>query len=494
MNTTSLLDPPAPSHQSSTGTQNVPALCVDLDGTLLATDTFLESMIILLKRNPFFFLFSFPLWAFRGMAYLKQQIAHRVTLDVTSLPYRQDVLNFIKQEFHSGRKLVLATGADQKFAQAVGNHLNIFSEIMASDGVTNFVGKNKRQGLESRFGFRGFDYIGDASPDLEVWKGANNALIVSSSANLLDQTGQHTHVLKHFPKPRLTATIILKALRVPQWIKNTLIFLPLAGTPLTVEASQLFAACMAFFSYSFCASSLYILNDVIDLPADRRHQKKRMRPFASGVLPLRIGIFGLPILLVAGFSIALWTLPASFVSILGLYCFMTMGYSLYLKKLLMIDVLTLAGFYTLRVIAGGLALGIPVSSWLLAFCLFFFLSLAFSKRHSELQFRKVSTHQGVERRAYIGGDKEMLGTMGTISGYMSVLVLALYINSQEVVSAFQNPEILWLACPLLLYWISRTWMLAHRGILEDDPLVTAFQDPRSYVIGLAMGVLGFLAM
>ena len=470
-----------------------PVLCVDLDGTLLATDTFLEATILLLKQNPFF-IFLLPLWAWRGIAYLKQQVTKRIRLDVSSLPYRQDILSYITQEFHEGRTLVLATGADQQVADAVGKHLNIFSEIIASDGVNNVVGSNKRRILEARFGLRGFDYIGNDSADLEVWKSAHGALVASSSNTLLQQTAEHVPVLHCFPKPRPSLQIVLKALRIHQWIKNILIFLPLAAAHMILEPALFTSACLAFLCFSVCASGIYLFNDLLDLPADRRHPKKKERPFASGSLPIQFGLLGHPLLIIGSFFLAWATLPPSFLHILLLYALTTMTYSIYLKKMMMVDVLTLAGLYTLRVLAGGVAVGISVSSWLLAFSLFFFLSLAFAKRHGELQIRKVSTYQGIERRVYIGGDKEILGTMGIISGYMSVLVLALYINGQEVASSYENPEMLWLTCPLLLYWVSRTWLLAHRGNLDDDPLVIAFRDPRSYVIALAMGICGILAM
>ena len=470
-----------------------PVLCIDLDGTLLATDTFLESIILLLKRNPFF-VFLLPLWAWKGTAYLKHQVTKRIRLDVSSLPYRQNIISFITEEFHKGRTLVLATGSDQQIAEAVGTHLDIFSEIIGSDGVTNFVGPNKRRRLEARFGLRGFDYIGNASVDLEVWKSAQGALVASSSTSLLQQTAEHTPILHCFPTPRTSFANILKAMRIHQWIKNILIFLPLAAAQRILDPTLLIPACLAFLCFSLCASGLYLFNDLLDLPADRRHPKKKERPFASGTLSIHLGLFGHPVLILGSFFLAWISLPSSFLIILIFYALTTITYSIYLKKLMMVDVLTLAGLYTLRVLAGGVAVGIPVSSWLLAFSLFFFLSLAFAKRHGELQIRKVSTYQGIERRAYIGGDKEILGTMGTISGYMSVLVLALYINGQEVASSYHNPEILWLTCPLLLYWVSRTWILAHRGNLDDDPLVVAFRDPRSYVIALIMGICGILAM
>jgi 4-hydroxybenzoate polyprenyltransferase len=470
-----------------------PALCVDLDETLLATDTFLESTVLLLKNN-LFFIFLLPLWAWKGIANLKQQVTKRIRLDVSSLPYRQEVLSYITQEFRRGRILVLATGSDQLIAKAVGKHLNIFSEIIASDGVTNVIGINKGRILEARFGLRGFDYIGNTSSDLEVWKYAHGALLASGSSTLLHQTAKHTPILHRFHIPRATVAPLLKAMRIHQWIKNILIFLPLAAAQTILEPGLFIPACLAFLCFSLCASGLYLFNDILDLPADRRHPTKKNRPFASGTLPIQIGLLGHPILILTSFFLAWTTLPSSFLTILLLYAVTTITYSLYLKKLMVVDVLTLAGLYTLRVLAGGVAVGIQVSSWLLAFSLFFFLSLAFAKRHGELQLRKVSTFQGVERRAYIGGDKEILGTMGTISGYMSVLVLALYINGQEVSSSYQHPEILWLTCPLLLYWISRTWVLAHRGNLDDDPLVVAFRDPRTYVIALTLGLCGILAM
>ena len=472
------------------GDQNVPALCVDLDHTLVNTNTFIESLLLFIKQMPRL-IFLLPIWALKGKAYLRQQIANRVRFDASNLPYREDILSFLHQEFQKGRTIILVTDADQKLAQDIADHLNIFSAILASDGNNLCSGSHKKHLLESKLGQRPWNFLGckmESDPDYSYVSHALPSPQISTHR-------PDTHASFHPTlKSHNTISNIIKALRVHQWIKNILIFLPLAGAQLTLDFLQVFTLGIAFLSFSLCASGLYIFNDLLDLPADRRHPKKRHRPFASGALPLKAGLLAHPLLLISGFALASWCLPSGFVSILGFYCFMTVSYSIYLKKLMMIDVITLAGFYTLRVFAGGLAVGGPVSAWLLAFCLFFFLSLAFSKRHGELQFRKVSTHQGVERRAYIGGDKEMLATMGTISGYMSVLILALYINSQEVASRYQTPEFLWFACPLLLYWVSRTWMLAHRGTLEDDPLVVAFRDPRSYIIGFMMGALGYLAI
>jgi len=251
---------------------------------------------------------------------------------------------------------------------------------------------------------------------------------------------------------------------------------------------------LAFFAFSFCASGLYIFNDLLDLPAVRRHPNKKSRPFASGAFSIKTGLWLQPLLLGSAFTISLLTLPKLFSILLVGYAITTIFYSTYLKKVAILDVLILAGFYTLRIIAGGAAVGVPISAWLLAFSVFFFLSLAFGKRYAELQLRKDDKFQGIERRAYLGADKEIVGTMGTISGYMAVLVLALYINSKEVFSIYQNPNYLWFICPLLLYWISRTWLLAHRGSLDDDPLIVALRDPNSYVLGAGVAILAVLAI
>ncbi len=470
-----------------------PALCVDLDGTLIATDTFLESILILLRECPWV-LFCLPFWAFYGKAYLKHQVAKRVNLDVAHLPYRTGLLAYLREQFRSGRQIVLATGADRQIAEAVSKHLTIFSQIIASDGRTNLCGDQKRRVLEERFGWRGFDYMGNDFVDLKVWSAANAAILVQPPKNLFLRVKQCTSVDQIFCETPKKFPVILKAIRVQQWLKNLLLFLPLVTAHLLFHTNSFLMAFFAFMAFSLCASGLYIFNDLLDLPADRRHPKKQFRPFASGALSIKAGLILHPTLILLAFLLSWVTLPVNFMLILAIYGLTTVSYSLYLKKLAILDVLTLAGLYTLRVLAGGEALGISISTWLLAFSLFFFLSLAFGKRHGELQFRKVSTYQGIERRAYIGADKEMLGIMGVSSGFLSVLVLALYINSQAVLSLYENPEVLWILCPLLLYWISRTWLLAHRGPLDDDPLVVAFRDPRSYLIAATMGLCGFLAL
>ncbi|GJL55724.1 MAG: membrane protein [Nitrospirales bacterium] len=470
-----------------------PILCVDLDDTLLATDVLWESILLLSKHQPWAML-MLPIWALRGRAFLKRRLAERVILDPGTLPFRQDVLAYLKQEHRQGRTLVLATGSDYQPAEAIASHLGLFSEVLASNSRINLTGTQKSQKLIERFGERGFDYIGDNKKDLLIWAHARAALLVDPTRWLIPQASQSCSVIKIFHKPTRPVQSLVRALRIGQWVKNILIFLPLLASHQFEHWEQSTQAVWAFLSFSLCASSLYILNDLLDLPADRRHPKKRERPFASGDLSIPYGFLMIPTLGFGAVLLAYVSLPNSFLSLIGLYAITTTGYSLFLKQVAILDVLILAGLYTIRVLAGGLAIGVSISSWLLAFSMFFFLSLAFTKRYLELQYRKVRHHQGLERRAYQGLDKHILSIMGIVSGYLSVLVFALYINSPDVFALYQRPKILWLACPLLVYWISRNWLLANRGALDDDPLILAIKDPASYFVAIAGGLIVLVAI
>ncbi|MCZ6799085.1 MAG: UbiA family prenyltransferase [Nitrospirae bacterium] len=470
-----------------------PVMCVDLDGTLLATDSLWESIFTLLKQNPWSLLYFLP-WLLQGKAKFKSEISKLVSLDPKILPYRMEVLSYLETLKKEGRELILVTGSHERIAHSVADHLGIFSEVIASNDHVNLTGTIKARILEKHFGAKGFDYMGDSSADLQVWPMARHAILVHPSQSVLRQASDTSTIHHVFPSPHNSISLYLKAFRSHQWVKNTLLFLPLLSAHHLFNIQALFLASMAFISFSLWASAFYIVNDLIDLPADRRHPHKQHRPFASGSLSITQGLTFIPVLLGLSLGISFLTLPINFSIFLGLYALITTAYSLVLKKMVILDVLTLAGFYTLRVVAGGAAVGVPISAWLLAFSVFFFLSLAFGKRHAELQLRKVSRRQGIERRAYLGVDKEMLAVMGTTSGYLSVLVLALYINSPEVFEHYSHPNMLWLACPILLYWISKTWILAHRGNLDDDPLVIALQDPTSYVLATLLSLLVFFAI
>jgi len=283
------------------------------------------------------------------------------------------------------------------------------------------------------------------------------------------------------------------ALRVHQWVKNLLVFVPVLLDHKLFDGTVLFKATIAFAAFCCAASGAYVTNDLLDSEADRRHPIKRHRPFAAETLSRSFGILMAPLLFAGAILCSLWLSPR-FLELLMLYVGLTTAYSVYLKRIAVLDVLLLAGLYTLRVLAGVAATHVRFSTWLLAFSMFLFLSLAFLKRYAELSQLEGGPEQGIERRGYQRGDREWLGSMGGSSGYLSVLVLALYINSDQVVALYHRPLLLWLVCPLLLLWVSRMWLLAHRGQIDQDPIVASVRDPASYGIGALVALILYVAV
>jgi 4-hydroxybenzoate polyprenyltransferase len=458
-----------------------------MDGTLLATDVLWESLLVLLRTQPWRLVFL-PAWLLKGKAYLKHQIAQHVVLDPKSLPYRDDVLDFLRREKEAGREIVLATASDRRFAEAVAHYLGLFSAVLASDGRVNLAGRQKLKALEMYVGAKAFNYLGNGKADLPLWKAASEVSVVHPSTRLLRQAQRVGAVLRIFSPRANRFRSFLQALRVSQWVKNALLFVPLLLAHKVTEGAQVLSAIFAFCSFSFCASGVYVVNDLLDLESDRHHPRRKFRPFAAGTLPISTGVLLVPLLLGGSFLIAALLLPPLFAAALGLYVAMTTAYTFYLKRIVVLDILMLAGFYAIRVLAGAVAVTVPVSPWLLMFSMFLFLSLALVKRYSEL----VLTHAGGETlargRGYLVHDRELLQGIGITSGYLSVLVLALYVSSKEVTALYQHPQALWLVCPFLLYWITRVWFLVYRGAINDDPLVFALKDPASYAVGGFIGL------
>lgn len=471
---------------------NVRPLCVDMDGTLIATDALWESLFLLLKTKPIL-LFRLPFWLLQGKASLKREISRHVDLNPALLPYREEVLSLLKAEKQAGRELVLASASEQKLVERVAQHVGIFSSVLASDGIINLSSHNKLQAIQHYSNGKGFDYIGNSSDDLPIWKESARAIIIHPTAWMLMRARRLRSQLEVIPKKTSMLKALVCELRPHQWVKNVLLFVPLIMAHRIMEGELLFKAAIAFGAFSLCASSVYVLNDLLDLEADRAHPVKRSRPFASGELPVQFGLLLLPVLLLAATMISNVFLPWTFTALLGLYLIGATAYSFAIKRLLILDVLVLAGLYTLRVLAGAVAVAVVISPWLLAFSMFLFLSLAFLKRYSELRLMRVRQSTHVTGRGYLPEDLELLQSLGSSSGYLSILVLALYTNSKEVTNLYHHPSMLWLVGPCLLYWLTRMWFMAHRGLMTDDPIVFAVKDIASYGLGLLLLGILFIA-
>lgn len=454
-------------------------LCVDLDGTLIRSDLLVESALALLSRSPWS-IFPMMGWLLRGKAHLKREIARRVTLDAAHLPYNADVLAWV-QEQQAVRPVILCTASDASLAEAVATHVGGFEAVLASDGESNLSGSNKAQVLVEHYGERGFDYVGNAKVDLKVWEHAHAAITVESGEALSKSAARVTTVEKRFTLPGMGVRHWLKAFRVHQWVKNALVFLPLLAAHRLFEIDAVLATLLAFLCFSLCASSVYITNDLLDLAADRQHHRKRSRPFAAGTLPLVSGPMVAVGLLILSFTLAT-LLHEVFVAVLAGYYLLTTAYSLRFKRVVMLDVVVLATLYTSRIVAGTAAIHTKPSFWLLAFSMFVFLSLAMVKRYIELLSAQKAGKINASGRGYDVGDIPLIQSLGAASGYLSVLVLALYIDSPDSRVLYHHPHYLWLLCPVLLYWISRTWAIAHRGVMHDDPVVFAVTDNLSRIL------------
>ncbi len=492
METTPSFDVPAPGVTALEAQAAHPAMVVDLDGTLLKTDLLLESLLALLKQRPLC-MFLLPVWLLKGKAYFKQQVARRVELDVSILPYRYEVVDYLERERRTGRCIVLATGCDLRLARQVADHLKIFELVFASDGVTNLAGESKRDRLVSVFGARGFDYAGNSGEDLPVWAAARKAVVVEPGPLLRPRVGRLASVDRVFEHPRRRLLDLARSLRFRHWLKNVLLFVPVLAAHRFFEPALVVQAVLAFLAFGCCASGSYVLNDLLDLASDRHHPDKRRRPFASGDLPIAYGLTLIPMLAGLGTLIALLVSPL-FLGVLWIYLALTTTYSLFARKIVLLDVIGLAGLYTMRILAGSAAIVVWPSQWLLAFSTFLFFSLALVKRYGELVIMRRVDGEQAKARGYELGDGELLAAMGTASGYVAVLVLALYVESGTAQSLYGRYELIWLLCPLLLYWISHIWLFAHRGKMPDDPVVFATHDKVSRIVITLMAVVILLAI
>jgi 4-hydroxybenzoate polyprenyltransferase/phosphoserine phosphatase len=466
-----------------------PVLCVDLDGTLIRGNVLWECILVLLKTRPSTLLLL-PFWLLAGRASLKRHLAARTHLNPARLPYRQQVLDLIEQEKATGRRIALVTAADRELAEAIASYLGLFDEVHASDGQLNLKGANKAAFLAQHFASTGFEYVGDSAADVEVWRNARAAYVVGTEARA-EQAAALTALKGTILEPqasfRSSFLIWVNALRGQHWAKNLLLFLPLAlSHNLAVE--PIVRTLAGFALYGFCASGLYILNDLLDLHSDREHPWKKERPFAVGDISIPQGLLVSAILLSSALGLG-FLLNAKFGFALIGYAALTMLYSLYLKKIALLDVFVLSSFYSFRILAGALISATPLSQWFLAFSMFFFLSLAMAKRYSELLHAGDLVISGNSGRSYRSGDRELMLSLGVGSSFSAVVIFSLYVQSQDVRLLYSSPEFLLLLCPIVLYWLSRNWLLAHRGELKEDPVTLAIRDPVSYGVAVASAVV-----
>ena len=410
---------------------------VDLEGVLIKTNLLLESIFILVKKNP---LFIFPIlyWLIKGR--IKEEVAQRTELEITLLPYNEKLLDFLKSEAKNKRRLILISNADEKFTQKIATHLGIFQEIITTSPESDLTSYER------------------LTP-LPLQEKRNNILI------------------------------FLKAIRFHQWIKNFLVFIPIFAAHKYFDWQKLLYAALAFISISLCASAIYVINDLLDLEVDRTHQDKKKRPLASGLFPIAFGLIISPLFLGVAFSLSLATLPDSFSLILLLYLFSSILYSFLLKSKMVVDVLILAGLYTLRIFAGSQATGVQASFWMLVFSAFIFLSLAFVKRAVDLYSLINSDDQDIKGRGYLVSDLGLVQMMGIGSGYLSVLVILLYLHDKNTTLIYSNPQILWLLSPILLFWINRIWLLSSRGVIHSDPIIFAIKDKTSWITAILLGIV-----
>lgn len=453
---------------------------VDLDGSLIKTDLLVESALRLLAKNPFY-IFKMLSWLMRGKAILKHEIAQRIALDVSSLPFNQQFLEWLHAQLAMGRNLVLASASYETYVKNVAAHLNIFSSVLATTSTQNLSGLDKLEAIELHVGNKPFAYAGNSKADLVIWASAHYAILVTPEKGIETAARQIAEVEEVFRVPPTSIKVWLKAIRIHQWLKNLLIVLPLFTSFSFFDSTKIFAVAIAFIAFGLVASATYLVNDLVDLDSDRHHPRKRNRPLASGAINILTALAVLLVMLICGLSLA-YFISSGFLIAVIIYIVTTLAYSFNLKRRMLIDVLCLAGLYTWRIIAGAIAINVDVSNWMLAFSMFIFLSLALIKRCAELISISGKSQLQLKGRDYQVNDLSILMALGAASGYLAVMVIALYVDAPSTAIQYAQPRVLWLLCPILLYWISRLWLKTTRGEMHEDPIVYSAKDRGSWIV------------
>jgi 4-hydroxybenzoate polyprenyltransferase/phosphoserine phosphatase len=459
-----------------------PVACIDLDGTLLASDLLWESLLGYIRQNPLGILLL-PFWLLRGRAFTKERLARGSFIDPEHLPYRESVLKTVVELRRAGAaRIVLATASHITLARQVAQHLGIFDDVIATEGELNLKGKVKAEVLVERFG-NNFLYIGDSTADLAVWSQARQGVVVGSTT-LARNAASVTEVIGVIEPVAVGWEAYWKALRPGHWSKNTLMLLPLL---LAHRWSAILwgRTLLGMFLFGLAASGIYVLNDLLDLPSDRKHPWKNLRPFASGQISIAHGAAMAPGLLAIAIGFGWFWLGYRFAAAVACYCAISLAYSLYFKRKPLVDVFVLTSFYAIRIVTGALITRTPLSHWFLIFSMFFFFSLALAKRYSELMHARELLGSGNSGRGYRAEDSPLISTMGVASAFSAIIVFSFYLSSPELTVLYPHPAPMMLICPLLLYWLVRVWLRAGRGELHEDPVTLAMRDPMSYKVGFA---------
>lgn len=465
-------------------------LVIDLDGTLLRTNALLENLILHMKQNPLGLLLL-PLWLAKGRAHLKQELARHAPLSAATLPINEAVQNFAASEKAKGREVFLATGADHSVARSIAERCQFFDGVAASDGITNLKGRRKAEALAKLFP-AGFAYAGDSRDDLPVWSRATEVIIVEASRSTQEAAERLGKPTRTFPAPSRRRALV-KCARPHQWAKNILVFVPAILGGVIDKPDVLLATVLSFVALCLVASSTYIINDLWDVADDRQHWSKRHRPIASGELPISVALTAAPMGLAAGLLLGLAAAPAAGAILLG-YLALTLAYTFAAKRVPILDVTTLAGLFTLRLVLGIVSAGVFASPWLLTFSMFLFASLCLAKRYVEIAGAVTRGQQPPQSRGYEVADAPLLLSLGIGTGISSIVIMVLYIMFDAFQRSFYGSTFWLWAFPIILFlWVSRIWLEAARGKLDDDPVAFAIHDTHSLVLGVALLIAFLLA-
>lgn len=469
--------------------KNVP-IFVDLDGTLIFTDTLLEQILLYLKKNPLNFI-NILKWIFIGISHLKNEIRKVIEIQVENLPYNKELILWIRSQKNQGNKIYLCTATNVNVANKINNYLNLFDDVFGSNEFINLKGKKKLINIYEVTNNSEFCYVGDSKPDIEVWKKAKYAVLVNVKKKLTTKVSGCSTIIHTFNNKKINFYIISKMLRLHQWLKNFLLFVPFLTSHLSISLNAISQLILSFFAFSFCASSVYIINDLLDIDSDRKHGSKRERPFAAGSVSILVGILFFVACLIISIGLTVF-IENDFYNYIILYFVITCLYTLKLKTLILVDCIILSILYTLRIISGSIPIDVDISFWLLAFSIFIFLSLAFLKRYVELS-KLGSKNITVSGRGYVKSDASIVKILGIVSGFSSILVLCLYINGETSKFYYSSPEFIWLSVAIMIYWTCWVWIKAERKEIDDDPIIFASKDIVSIFVGIAFLMLFLLA-